>query len=79
MVQVEQTRRTGWYLRVLEEGEVEANLPIVLLDRPHPEWTVARAFAAMRDRKADPATAAELAAIPALAADWRKALVRAER
>ena len=79
VVQVEQTRRTGWYLRVLQEGEIEANLPIVLLDRPHPEWTVARAFAAMRDRKADPATAAELAAIPTLAADWRKALVRAER
>lgn len=71
---VEATGRTGWYLRVLEEGSVEAGQPLRLIARPHPEWTVARATAAMRNRKADPHSAAALAACPALSASWRQTL-----
>ena len=44
------TGRTGWYLRVLTEGNVEAGMPIVLLDRPHPEWTIARVNEIIHDR-----------------------------
>lgn len=73
--QVRQLRRTGWYLRVLREGYVEAGMQIALLERPHPEWTVARAFAAMRERQGAPEAAAALAAIPALSSGWREALV----
>ena len=40
-VQVEQTGRTGWYFRVLTEGEVEAPADLQLLQRPHPQWTIA--------------------------------------
>jgi MOSC domain-containing protein YiiM len=36
------TGRTGWYLRVLQEGEVVAGEPLVLLDQPSPELTVDR-------------------------------------
>lgn len=75
VVQVEELHRTGWYLRVLHEGHVEAGLPITLLERPHPEWTIARAYATMRARHDDPATAAALAACPALSEDWQKSLV----
>jgi MOSC domain-containing protein YiiM len=71
---VEATGRTGWYLRVLEEGSVEAGQPLRLVARLYPEWTVARATAAMRNRKADPGTAAALAACPALSASWRETL-----
>ncbi|MEJ2409375.1 MAG: MOSC domain-containing protein, partial [Novosphingobium sp.] len=35
-------RRTGWYYRVLEEGEVSAGDTIELLDRPHGDWSVVR-------------------------------------
>jgi MOSC domain-containing protein YiiM len=71
---VEQTGRHGWYLRVLEEGEVVADAPIILLERPCPEWTIARAFSAMRRRSADPVEAARLRAVPALSAAWRLTL-----
>ena len=35
-VQVEQIGYTGWYFRVLREGEVAACQLLQLLDRPHP-------------------------------------------
>lgn len=71
---VEATGRTGWYLRVLEAGEVAAGQSLHLLSRACPEWTVARATRAMRRREADPQLAAALAACPALAKTWREAL-----
>jgi MOSC domain-containing protein YiiM len=74
---VEQSGRTGWYLRVLEEGEVRPGLPLTLLERPYPEWTVARATQVMRRRKHDPTTAGELAGCEALAASWRDRLAEA--
>jgi MOSC domain-containing protein YiiM len=79
VVQVEQLRRTGWYLRVLQEGRVEAGMTLALLERPHPEWTIARAYATTRARATDPEAAAILAACPALAADWRTLLLRAPK
>ena len=32
--------RTGWYLRVREEGSVERGDTLTLMDRPFPRWTV---------------------------------------
>jgi MOSC domain-containing protein YiiM len=63
--------RGGWYLRVLQEGEVTAGQPIDLVQRPHPEWPVREVARAMLDRKADPERAARLARCPELAANWR--------
>lgn len=37
---IQNTGRTGWYFRVLKEGKIEAGLPIVLIDRPYPQWTI---------------------------------------
>ena len=34
--------RSGWFYRVLEEGEIKAGDQFVLLERKHPEWTVNR-------------------------------------
>ena len=71
---VEATGRTGWYHRVLQEGSVQAGQPFILMERPHPEWSIARVAATARNRKADPAAAAELRALPPLSAAWRQAL-----
>ena len=71
---VEATGRHGWYSRVLTEGEVVAGEPIVLLERPFPEWTVARAFRAMRQRRIDPDEAAALREVPTLSDSWRQTL-----
>ena len=63
--------RGGWYLRVLEEGEIEAGQPIEIIDRPHPEWPVRAVGRAMLERKTDPERAARLARCPELAANWK--------
>jgi MOSC domain-containing protein YiiM len=34
--------RTGWYCRVLKEGEFQAHDDICLLERPYPEWPLMR-------------------------------------
>lgn len=73
-VQVERSGRTGWYLRVLTRGRVEAPQDLVLRERPHPECSVAAANRVMHDRKGDWEAAGALAACPALSASWRKTL-----
>jgi MOSC domain-containing protein YiiM len=37
---VDATRRTGWYMRVLAEGYIEAGMPVTRLEQPHPAWTI---------------------------------------
>jgi MOSC domain-containing protein YiiM len=74
---VEETGRHGWYLRVLQEGTVEAGLELRLIERPHPEWTVRRTWDVYRWRKREKALAAELARCEALAADTRAELLEA--
>ena len=76
-IRVLETGRTGWYLRVLEPGNVAPGVPVVLLDRPAPEWTIERAHAVMRHRHRDPDAAAALAACPVLSPRWRATLAEA--
>lgn len=71
---VQETGRTGWYLRVRQTGRVTAGDSLILIERPYPEWTVAAANAVMHGRPTDRAAAEALAACPALAANWRTAL-----
>jgi MOSC domain-containing protein YiiM len=72
--------RTGWYLRVLEQGWIEAQMPVALVERPNPEWPIARANEILHHRKADLPLTLELADVPRLAASWVEELrERAER
>lgn len=71
---VQRTGRGGWYVRVLREGTVEAGQPLVLIDRPHPEWTVARANDIMQGREKNPAVRAAFAACPALSPRWKNVI-----
>jgi MOSC domain-containing protein YiiM len=64
--------RSGWYLRVLEPGEIDAGQPIELLERPHPTWTITRAQQLMYFGKENLVDAAEIAALPQLAMSWRE-------
>lgn len=70
---VVQTRRSGWYYRVLEEGAAEAGDMLDLIDRPLPEWSVSKVFALLvgGGAKSDPAALRALAAMPELAVTWR--------
>lgn len=73
-----QTGRIGFYLRVIREGEAQAGDPMTLVERPHPEWSVARMFDLLvaGGHRRDPAGVAALARIPVLAEAWRS---RAEK
>jgi MOSC domain-containing protein YiiM len=62
--------RTGWYLRVLEEGWIEAGLPVELIERPNPGWPIARANRIMHYHRTDVALTLELAEVPRLANSW---------
>jgi len=66
--------RSGWYLRVLREGWLEAGMEVMLADRPYPQWTIRRAAQVKRLRADMPEDARLLAACPALQIVWRRKL-----
>jgi MOSC domain-containing protein YiiM len=72
--QVIRSGRIGWYLRVLQEGTLQAGDEVRLLARPQPDWSVARAMRVRLQRKSEPAQVQALAALPELGADWRALL-----
>ena len=67
------TRRSGWYYRVIEEGVAAEGDQLVLVDRPQPDWSVARVFGLLiaGDHKHDPAALPHLAAMAVLFEGWR--------
>ena len=67
--------RYGWYLRVLEEGLVEAGQAVTLLERPSPDWPVRRVQDVMAERASRPDEAMDLARCAGLADDWRDRLL----
>ena len=73
---VRATGRSGWYLRVLAEGNVQAGAGIELVERPYPGLTVRRAALAMMNRSANREEAMTLALCGALADDWRLRLAK---
>jgi len=62
--------RTGWYLRVLREGQIQSGMPVTLLERPNPEWPIARANHILHHHKKDLDLTLQLAAVPRLAHSW---------
>ncbi|MFN8027126.1 MAG: MOSC domain-containing protein [Acidimicrobiia bacterium] len=64
--------RTGWYLRVIQPGEVTVGSPITVVDEDPAGLTVADAHLAMADRHLEHRDLVEsLAAHDALAEEWR--------
>ncbi|HEX2055618.1 MAG TPA: MOSC domain-containing protein, partial [Nitrospiraceae bacterium] len=75
-VLVEASGFTGWYFRVLEEGFVESDMPLRLLERPYPDWTVMRANHIMQGSVGDVEIVRKFAACPALSTSWEATLER---
>jgi MOSC domain-containing protein YiiM len=73
---VQATGRTGWYMRVLQEGLVAAGDAVSLLERPHPDWPMARVNAVVGPRKRGQDEVAALAAVAALSPEWQAKLAR---
>lgn len=70
------TGRTGFYLRVLTEGEVGAGETLTLRERPLPEWTVARLNTALYLDKNNAEADQYLSRLPLLAEAWRRTFRR---
>jgi MOSC domain-containing protein YiiM len=73
--QVIQSGRSGWYMRVLEEGELAAGTGIELMARPHPNWTAARANHLLYHEPDNVADMEDLANLPELSRAWREELL----
>lgn len=67
--------RTGWYYRVLREGNVAAGDEIRLVERPHPHWTIERVQEYLHRNTGDLAATEELAAIPEFGKECHDAFV----
>jgi len=72
---VAETGRTGWYCRVVREGSIEPGLPMDLVDRPHPEVTVALINDFGHGRNRDVAAATRVAECPLLEEWWQPLVV----
>lgn len=68
--------RTGWYFRVLEEGHVISRIDLELMDRPFPQWTIAACNEIMYIYKDDLRGADELASCESLSVAWKRLLRR---
>lgn len=68
---VTELRRTGWYLRVLAEGELAAGDAVRLLERPHPGWTMERLLRLRFVSPRDAGELAEAARLEALSPEWQ--------
>lgn len=72
---VQESRRTGWYYRVLEAGEVEAGDSLALLRRPHPDWPLSRLLHCFYVDTLNYEALREIADLDVLAESWRKIAV----
>ena len=68
------TARSGWYLRVMQEGHVQAGDGLLLRERPNPGWSVARVLAAFYHAKRNPEEALQAADIRGLTSRWASSL-----
>ena len=68
---LQDTLRTGWYFRVLEEGDIGAGDEIILCDRPYPDWTLARIMGAVFTGCLDREELTKLSELP-LVKSWGK-------
>lgn len=70
-VLVQRTGRTGWYYRVREPGVVAEWAELILVDRPQPEWPLARLLHLLYVDTRNRDALNDATAIPELADGWR--------
>lgn len=73
-LRIQKTGRTGWYFRVLEEGEIKAGDVFERVSRPNVEWTIKACNDVMYEQKDNLRLAESLASCELLAENWKKTL-----
>ncbi|MBS0293343.1 MAG: MOSC domain-containing protein [Proteobacteria bacterium] len=74
-LRVQTSLRAGWYLRVLQPGQVRAGDDVVLRHRPHPDWTIARLLQVIAERDCTPDTLRQILTLP-LPPSWHRLFSR---
>ena len=74
-LRVQTSLRAGWYLRVLQVGQVQAGDTVWLLARPHPEWPIDRLLRVIAERNCAPETLREILTLP-LPPSWHRLFTR---
>ncbi len=64
--------RSGWYYRVLQTGVIAAGDPVVLAERPNPDFPFTDLVALIYRRNATREDLERMAATPGLAVQWRQ-------
>lgn len=72
---VQQSGRTGWYYRVLEDGVIAAGDSLQLVERRHADWSLARLAGVLFDRQVARDLLRECLALP-LTPSWQRTLAR---
>lgn len=74
MATIIKTGRSGLYFRVIREGEAEAGTRMTLLDRPLPDWDMARLFKLLigGGHRSEREAVRALAGMSVLAEAWRE-------
>ena len=67
---VQDSGRTGWYYRVIEEGDVQAGDAMHLIERPHPHWPLSRIIGLLYQRVVEPDILQDVLSLP-LVPGWR--------
>lgn len=67
---------TGWYYRVLQEGQVGPGDVLELVDRPEPQWPLSRLLRALFDRSTGPAEWRAAVELPTLSENWRQTFTK---
>lgn len=63
--------RCGWYLRVLEAGTISPGDAHDVVERPNPDWSMARFAALIIAKRHEAADLATIAALPGLTPKWQ--------
>ncbi|SFB14505.1 MOSC domain-containing protein YiiM [Lentibacillus halodurans] len=73
-LRIQNSGRTGWYYRVLQEGYTKAGMELELIERPYPEWTIAACNDVIYVKKEALRLAEQLASCELLADSWKRTL-----
>ncbi|WP_181320948.1 MOSC domain-containing protein [Photobacterium phosphoreum] len=65
----QQNSKTGWFYRVVKEGKINVNDRIHVIERPYPQWTIAKVQHYLYVETGNLAATTELATLPELGAE----------
>ncbi|MBN8634227.1 MAG: MOSC domain-containing protein [Anaerolineae bacterium] len=69
---VDKTNRGGWYHRVLQTGYVQAGDAYAIIERPYPDFSIARVVDLIHDREVNAEAWRRLGSLEVLTPRWRQ-------